>query len=369
MSAEQFSRQVHSFKERVRTMIVRAELSEGVRIDEALLRQETGVTVRAGRQALSELAEEGLIVRKRHVGTFVSGRLPGATFAVLPRIRSVGILSSRPQSFFAKSVYGATLMTGVQAGLHAPIQITFFVHPENRHMSIDDMPMTESDTIKRACQGLLAIEANNASHLNELAGSGVPVVAVDFSASGAAFDAIEVDHFSAGYLATRHLIGLGHRRIAFVGEGPMPDSSDPTWQSRLNGYYRAILEAGLEGSPGAIANIGRSDTRVRDAVQNVLRRFKPTAFVVCTGGVAEATTLALAELGQKVPDDVSLTAADSASTHLQGRLLSQVRVDYEILGRNAMRLLASRLACRAMPPLRLTQPVSFLPGATARSLF
>lgn len=349
-------------------MIARAELSEGVRIDEALLRRETDVTVRAARQALSELAREGLIIRKPHVGTFVSGRLPGATFTVLPRIRSVGILSSRPQSFFATSGFGSALMLGVQAGLHAPIQISFFVHAETRQMSLDDVPLTEPDTIKRTCQGLLAIEANNAPHLNELAGNGVPVVAVDFSAPGAAFDSVEVDHFSAGYLAARHLIGLGHRRIGYLGEGPVPDSTDPTWQARLNGYFRAMIESGLEASPDAIANMGRSIPRIQEALSAVQRRCKPTAYVLCSGGSAATAVEVLAQLALKVPDDVSLAAADSSTHYLDGRPLSQARVDYELLGRSAVRLLASRLACRAMPPLKLTQPVSFSPGATCRSV-
>ena len=367
MSAEAFNRDVQAFKERLRTMIARAELSEGVRIDEPLLRHETGVTVRAARLALSELAREGLIVRKPHVGTFVSGRLPGAAFAVLPKLRSVGILSSRSQSYFAATIFGATVMRGVEASLHAPMHISFFVHSEARPMSLDDLPLTETDTIKRSCQGLLAIEANHASRLNELAGNGVAVVAIDFSAPGAAFDAVEVDHFSAGYQTTRHLIALGHRRIAFAGEAAMPESTDPTWQSRLSGYLRAMLEAGLDVSQHTILDMGRSDRRLPAALPPFHRRYSPTAYVLCGGGQAPITARVLAELGLNVPGDVSLAAADSSLPELNGAPLSQARVDYELLGRTAIRLLASRLACKAMPPLHVTLPVGFFPGATTRT--
>ena len=367
MSADDFNRDVQAFKERLRTMIARAELSEGVRIDEPLLRHETGVTVRAARQALSELAREGLIVRKPHVGTFVSGRLPGAAFAVLPKLRSVGILSSRSQSFFATSTFGYTIMRGVEASLHAPMHISFFVHAETRPMSLDDLPLTETDTIKRSCQGLLAIEANHASRLNEIAGNGVAVVAIDFNAPGAAFDAVEVDHFSAGYQTTRHLIALGHRRIAFIGEAAMPESTDPTWQSRLSGYIRAMLEAGLEVSQETILGMGRSDRRIPALLPPFHQRCQPTAYVLCSGSLAPIASRTLSELGLNVPADISFAAADSSLLDLNAVPLSQARVDYELLGRSAIRLLASRLACKAMPPLHVTQPVGFVPGATSRA--
>lgn len=361
-----FEEQVRSFKDRLRTMIARAELPEGARIDEPQLRQEIGVTVRAARQALTELAREGLIIRKRHVGTYVSGQLPTSTFPVLPKIRSVGILSSCRQSFFATSMFGRTVLTGIQLSLQPPAQTTFFIHPDNRSVSIDDLPYTDADTIKRACQGVIAIEAYNAEQLNDLARSGVPLVAVDYTPAQRAFDAVEMDHFKAGYLATRHLLSIGHRRIAWIGEGPVSEATDPTWQARLNGYLRAMVEAGVEATPRAIVNIQRSESLLAQALPPVQKAYKPTAYVLSGGHMAVPVCELLRQRGHRVPDDVSLAAADSSLYEVKGMVLSQVRADYEQLGRNAMRVLASRLACKAMPPMQRVLEITFAPGQTSR---
>ncbi len=365
MSSERFRRQVEIFKERVRGMVARAELPEGARVDEVQLRLETGITVRAARCALQELAGEGLINRKRHVGTFVSGRLQAATFPVLPKVCSVGILSSRGQSFFSEPGYGKQIMSGVQLSLHTPAQVTFFVHTHNRQLSIDDLPITDPDTIKRTCQGVLAVEAYNAADLNELTRSGVPVVAVDFSMPQMGFDAVEVDHFSAGYLAAQHLISLGHRRIAFVGEGPLPESMDPTWQIRLNGFMRAMVEAGLNVSTANIVHIARSAELISKALPPVQKKYQPTGYVLCSASHYRITLETLTALGLKVPEDVSISAADHAPAGSEDELISHVRVDYEFLGRNAIRILASRLACKAMPPIKQVLPVNFSPGPSS----
>ena len=366
MSANRFDLQVQAFKDRLRGMIARAELPEGARIEEAQLRQEAGVTVRAARQALRDLAQEGTIVRKRHVGTFVSGRRPESSFAAPPKVRSVGILSSRSQSFFVESKFGSTVLGGVQLALQAPAQVTYFVHQDNRQMSIDDLPFTETDTIKRSCQGLLAIEAYNAAQLNELARAAVPLVAIDFAPHNMAFDAVEVDHFQAGYLATRHLLALGHRRVAFVGEGPTAESTDPTWQARLNGFLRALVEAGLDATPRAIVNIRRNTNMIAEALPPVHKDLKPTGYVLCGSDMAPIAARALGGMGLSVPQDVSLSAADSALYQMDGMDISQAHVDYEVLGKYAVRVLAARLACRTMPPMRMVQGVSFNPGRTSR---
>ncbi|MCW8131021.1 MAG: substrate-binding domain-containing protein [Planctomycetota bacterium] len=365
MSEADFLQQVRGCKEHLRMQIARAEFPEGTRLDEAQLRRETGATVRAVRAALSDLAREGLILRKRHVGTFVADRLPAANVTVLPKLRSVGLLSSRRQEVFISDGFCSKVLTGLRLALQPPAQVTWFLHEHGRTMGVDDLPLVDLDAIRRACQGVVAVEAYNASQLNELSRAGVPLVVVDFAPPLAAFDSVEVDHFQAGYLATRHLLELGHREIAYVGEGLVAQSTDPTWQARLNGYLRAMVEAGQAVSPAHVMDTQRNLRVVAERLPAFDARRRPSAYVLCTGGFADALVQVLADLGRAVPAQVSLAAADSAAYTAGGAVLSQARVDYEMLGRNAARVLAARLACKAMPPMRNLLPVLFAPGQTS----
>src|SRR3546814_7232217 len=68
------------------------------------------------------------------------------------------------------------------------------------------------------------------------------MVIVDRGLDGVDADLVRIDHELGAYLATRHLLELGHRDIAFIG-GPA-DTSEA--QMRLAGYCRALKEAGSE---------------------------------------------------------------------------------------------------------------------------
>src|SRR5215510_8910716 len=56
-----------------------------------------------------------------------------------------------------------------------------------------------------------------------------------------------------GRLATEHLLGLGHRRIAFIGEDPANDLGFSATAKRERAYLRAMADAGLAADPGLVA--------------------------------------------------------------------------------------------------------------------
>jgi LacI family transcriptional regulator len=72
-----------------------------------------------------------------------------------------------------------------------------------------------------------------------------PVVFVDRRPAGIDADAFVEDDHDGAYLATRHLIGHGHRRIAFVADAAHP----PSTARRLEGYGTALGESGIPLDP------------------------------------------------------------------------------------------------------------------------
>ena len=90
-------------------------------------------------------------------------------------------------------------------------------------------------------------------HFNDLIGRGLSIVAFDMTTTGEdnerAMDSVSMENRRAGYLATQHLIDLGHRRIGYVS-GATPTMSR---RDRLDGYKAALAAADIEIDPKLIA--------------------------------------------------------------------------------------------------------------------
>jgi LacI family transcriptional regulator, repressor for deo operon, udp, cdd, tsx, nupC, and nupG len=75
--------------------------------------------------------------------------------------------------------------------------------------------------------------------------AGVPIVAACEAIPGAAFPQVEIDNCGAAQAAVAHLVGLGHRRIAYLS-GPAGNILDA---ERCRGYRAALVAAGFELNP------------------------------------------------------------------------------------------------------------------------
>ncbi|MCW8131699.1 MAG: substrate-binding domain-containing protein, partial [Planctomycetota bacterium] len=365
---DDFAAQVQFVKENVRARIIRAELAEGARIDAPELRRATGSTVRAVRRALKELAHEGILSRRQRLGTFVAGGVARAGTSPLPPVRAIGILTSLHRATLERNKFARDTLDGIAFGLTKPMRIEFCAHESGPTRSINSLPNADAEVLRSLVQGVIAIEANDAGRLNDLARAGLPVVAIDFHDLDAAFDSVHAGHEDAGFQAAAHLIALGHRRIAFVGERCNPQSTDPTWQQRMTGYLRAMAWAGGETPRPLVLGGPRDTTSLRRFLPEFHARHRPTAYVLASAGWAADLLAELGRLGLACPRDVSLACCDFGSERVGELALSHARADYERAGRLAVQLVASRLACRAMPPVRATIPFRFVPGESSRAL-
>src|ERR1700693_3606253 len=86
-----------------------------------------------------------------------------------------------------------------------------------------------------------------AEELARLEAAHVPCVLVD--APSPVLPNVVVDDVFGGELATRHLLDLGHRRIAFIGDKPPDQFRFHSSRDRTEGYERALTAAGLEVRP------------------------------------------------------------------------------------------------------------------------
>src|SRR5262249_46379646 len=117
--------------------------------------------------------------------------------------------------------------------------------------------------------------ATEARVYKELLNRGVPTVVLGHPAPFCnQFVSVECDDLTASYAATKHLLDLGHKRIAFL-TGP---AATPWNQERLDGYRRALLDAGLEPDDKLVFQAGRTiEDGAKAALQMVNESSNATA--------------------------------------------------------------------------------------------
>jgi LacI family transcriptional regulator len=136
------------------------------------------------------------------------------------------------------------------------------------------------------------------------------VVTVGNRPSAAGEWSIMIDNAAGVNLAMEHLVRLGHRRIAFVGDGFEPDS----WENeqRRQAYRRFLLSHDLPQDPALEIVVRSMDTQATQAALGplLLHAEPPTAafFINCATAIAVLKALLL--LGIRVPEDMSLLAFD-----------------------------------------------------------
>lgn len=120
------------------------------------------------------------------------------------------------------------------------------------------------------------------------------------------------DDIKGGYIATRHLLDLGHRKIAFFNADQRISCS----AERLDGYKSALKEFGIAYDPTYVLSL--STTARRSELALIDRFF--TAFPECTAVVAFNDIIAfqtiyfLEKRGRHVPEDISVVGFDNVSS-------------------------------------------------------
>jgi DNA-binding LacI/PurR family transcriptional regulator len=180
--------------------------------------------------------------------------------------------------------------------------------------------------------------------------TGVPIVLLDNYVRGAELDCVLPDNVRGGYAAFRHLLDLGHRRIAII-TGP---DKYKTLGDRLAGALIAAAEAGLSREelivqPSLSSGQPRKGYLEMQALLALPR--PPTAVFAVSDKTAFGALAALRDAGWRVPDDLSLVGFDDLLESSQtAPPLTTVHVPKRELGLIALQRLADRLEGRALPP-------------------
>ncbi len=178
-------------------------------------------------------------------------------------------------------------------------------------------------------------------HLAGIVGEHAPMVVFYRQSPDAWFDSMVVDNLGGGYLATKHLIEIGHRQIACVS----PASVNSPSTLRVSGYRQAMEEAGLEIEDTLIY---RGDNRFaggRDGASWLIGTgLSFTAVFACNDVMAIGAIREFQQRGLRVPDDISVIGFDGIALgqYMTPALSTIVQPRYEA-GQRAFELLIERI--------------------------
>ncbi len=153
---------------------------------------------------------------------------------------------------------------------------------------------------------------------------------------------VDNNNVTAAYAATKHLLDLGHQRVAFIGGAP----DLAVTEDRLLGYRQALAQASLEVDEAHIL-LGRYEWQSGYNLCSTLLQADrpPTAIVASDDGIAIGALQAAHDLGQAVPDDVSVIGFnDIPASEFSIPPLTTVEVHMEQLGTAVAEILLQQIA-------------------------
>ncbi|MFB0537887.1 MAG: LacI family DNA-binding transcriptional regulator [Anaerolineae bacterium] len=205
--------------------------------------------------------------------------------------------------------------------------------------------------VEKRVDGIIFVAAGgSAQHLRSLLERDMPLVIVDREIAGVEVDSVLTDNLQGGYLATKHLIELGHRRIGCIAG---PSDLTPSAE-RVTGYKRALAEHNLVVNEHLIRKGDFQYESGCEAVREFLTMDEPpTAVFACNDLMAVGAISGVRKRGWRVPEDLAIVGFDdiALASFTNPPLTTIAQPKYEI-GILAAQMLMERIKDETMPPRR-----------------
>ena len=211
--------------------------------------------------------------------------------------------------------------------------------------------------------GLIFADARNEQEFSDfLEKASCPIVLVNRKLGiGNGYDTISVDNVQGGYLATKHLLDLGHRKIAML-KGP---AISTTSQGRYDGYLYALKEAGITPRKEYIYSGVLTMESGREFARNIILNSSNPPTAVFVGGdlMSYGVMSTCLESGMKIPEDLSIVGFDDIPFSGTAMIdLTTVAHPYQQIGE----LVAEKIILRIENPEKPVEQISLLPNLVLR---
>ena len=261
----------------------------------------------------------------------------------LGKTLTIGVVAQAIDSPF----YGEGLR-GIEACLRERGYAPLFMSG-NWHEEDEDRCMRE--LIARGVDGIIVFAGQLSDTKLKRYAKDVPVVVTGRQLRAKGLFSLQIDDRQGAMLAVNHLLGLGHRSIAFInGSENHPDAIE-----RLGGYKKALEEAGIGFDPRLVA-VGdwHEEGGLRATLELLDSKASFTALFCVNDQTAFGALLGLFRRGLSVPGDVSVVGFDDLPSSLyRVPPLTSVRQSIGILGEQSAQAMLDLLVGnrpRSSPP-------------------
>ena len=190
-----------------------------------------------------------------------------------------------------------------------------------------------------------------ALHLPLLSEMMVPIVLVNDQHPGSVAHSVLIQNEDGTRMLTEHLIALGHRRIAFIGD----ENGYHSDTERRNGYLKALEAAGIDRDPRLmLAGNGKAE-RAQLATEALLALDQPPTAVCCYNDMSALGALhAIHARGLSVPGDISVAGFDDLFlARYTDPPLTTIRQPMRQMGQLAMESLVKLMNGQTVPQIHI----------------
>jgi DNA-binding LacI/PurR family transcriptional regulator len=304
-------------------------------------------------KAVLDLQRMGLVTRRPGAGTHVQGQHPvaGHTFGLLiPELGLTEIFEpicrGMMRTSFARPdalLWGNASTSTREAAKEAEQMVHSFIVQKVAGVFFAPLELDgEKDSINRR----IARSLDRAQ---------IPVVLLDRCylpyPERSAHDLVGVDNRRAGYIAAAHLLGLGVRRLVFLGE----EHSANTVDARITGFHEALRNFGVvpEHDP-----VFRGSPEDEGFVRHLIETARPEAIVCANDLTAARLMQTLLKFGLRIPEDVRIVGMDDVKyASLLPVPLTTIHQDCAGIGAVAMATMLERLEHPELPIRDVLVPV------------
>lgn len=316
--------------------------------------RQLGISVSTVSKALNDYPDVAPETRERvREAALALDYHPSAAARNLRRGRNdkIGLLINNPISFISE--YISEIMSGT----------ALIAEESNHNLILYTRAVDHPDRLKRICRarevdGMMLIFEPSPEAVDVLESEGMPFIVFGRRIEDPRVSFVAPDNVEGAYRLTQHLIGLGHRRIAFTTRPQLGTVSE----DRFRGYRQAMEEAGMTIDPELIVETMIEPESGRRAVNALLGLAQPpTALFAFYDLMAVDAVQAAQERGLQVPGDIAIAGFDGLrSSLITTPAITTVQQPLQEMGRKAMRVLLGLVQDSDRPPERRVVPVELI---------
>ena len=264
----------------------------------------------------------------------------------------VGVLVEKLPTLLTGDLFYADVTSGIQREAE---RLGYSIAVSVSNEPTEALPrLVAEDSI----EGLLALGGGDITDqlLQLIINSGMPLVTVDNQSDLQPLNSVVVDNYRGAYLAARHLIEIGHRRIAII-RGPRKYKS---LTERYHGYRNAMIDADFdidEDLVQAPISSGFPNKGYREMKALLAIDAPPTAVLAVSDRTALGAIPAIEEAGLQVPRDISIVGFDDMPPHAYPTpALTTVTSERLAMGHIAMQRLHQIIENPGYVPINIVMP-------------